>query len=41
MEGDASGVEDRRTQGQMVVVDEGIWFVLKVCGPILLQTECK
>jgi hypothetical protein len=29
MEGDASGVEDRRTQGQMVVVDEGIWFVFE------------
>ena len=29
MEGDASGVENRRTQGQMVVVDEGIWFVFE------------
>ena len=29
MEGDASAVEDRRTQGQMVVVDEGIWFVFE------------
>jgi hypothetical protein len=29
MEGHASGVEDRMTQGQMVIIDEGIWFVFE------------